>query len=102
MALFGEKLPFVVNDVSTKTEIIETLNAAKRDGVRYRAMFPDGKMTRRCSKRETKMSYVIYFVLPLTYKRICTTLQMIKAETLNHVIKEGRRRKRFEASADSL
>jgi hypothetical protein len=31
LALFGKKLPFVVNDVSTKTEIIETLNAAKRD-----------------------------------------------------------------------
>ncbi len=82
MALFGEKLPIVVNDVSTKTEIIETLNAAKRDEVRYRAMFPDGKMTRRYSKRATKMSYVIYFVLPLIYKRICTTLQMIKPRLL--------------------
>ena len=88
MALFWEKLPFVVNYVSTKTEIIENLNAAKRDGDRYRAMF-DGEMTKRYSKRATKMSYVIYFELPLTLKRICTTLQMIKAETLNHVIKEG-------------
>jgi hypothetical protein len=38
LSLFGEKLPFVVNDVSTKTEIISTLNAAKKDEVRYRAM----------------------------------------------------------------
>ena len=57
------------------------------------------------------LKWVMWFTLdkPLTSKRISTTLQMIKAETLNHVIKEGLLDlaicylwRDIEASADSL